>query len=355
MTHQMLKSDSYCGLVVKSMCPVIGLLAIVLASTGAVQAQSVLGQPQNGFGTQYRIFQSPTTYRQVGNQPQTAAPSPWGQGYRQPPSVYPPYRSNYPRYYGGSPYPSEICPGLPLSSVTLGQPDGLGGYVFDSYSASPCGDETVPSVYGLYDGFPGYIIIDQGWVANILPISSVGYGEEYASPNAPSYQVNEYNYTVNNYYSNPTAEGQSQQSSPSSSSQSQQSRPTAQGYDLALGDIQQAWTTGDITLLKKHLPPSGSSIEVGITGQVSYAIEADHFGQVTEDAFNNLTTYSFVVTKVKKLSDGSVVGYVTHTYAPVGDTSGQRNTMYLALRLSFVNGTWMITRIDSSTEPMDVA
>jgi hypothetical protein len=280
---------------------------------------------------------------------------PLSQGYQplqQRGNAYPsfiPQEGYYPPPYAGS-----IYPGLPNWSATYVQPDGYNGYVFGNYCASPYGSYTVPSVYSLYTGFPGYIYIDSGFVQNIVPISGiVSYGPGYPSYPNPGYQLYEYTYNVNNYYTTPPSDSENQ--TPSTSSIQHAGTSAIQGSDQAFADVQQAWLTNNFQMFKKHLPQAGQKVAVAIEDKPSYAIESDRFGQITQDAFNKLTTYGFVLTFVQKQSDGSVTGYFTHTYAPVAENSGVRHTMYLAITLVNESGTWTITDIDSSTSAIGSA
>ena len=264
--------------------------------------------------------------------------------YRQAPAWYRGY-SGYPREVGNQ-YPQEM---LPNTSATFVAPDGRGGYELGSYSTDSCGD-AIPSVYALYDGVPGYILVDNGYVQNILPVSGVSIDDCTSQESEPS-QVNEYNYTVNNYYSAPPPADTQSAASDETSPMKQQA--VAPGYDQAFADIQQAWLTGDSALLSKHLPAAGGQVSVMIAGKSSYVMESNHFAQITQDAFNNLNTYAFVLSRVKKNADGSVKGYVTHTYAPVTASDSTRDTMYLSFTLSDASGTWLITGVDSSATPLD--
>jgi hypothetical protein len=179
----------------------------------------------------------------------------------------------------------------------------------------------------------------------------MGYAGGYAA-DAPAPQNNVYNYTVNNYYTTPATSAAPQDASPAPASANPANvSPGVQGYDLALGDIQQAWSTGDFTLIKKYLPSDTGTIKISAGGQAPGTIGPAQFTAMTQTVFAKLTTYSFVITAVHQQSDGSVTGYVTHTYSPAGQSDGRRSTIYWAFTLVDANGGWIISEIDSSMSP----
>jgi hypothetical protein len=235
--------------------------------------------------------------------------------------------------------------GLPWANYSFVQPSPLGGYVFGSYCNSPFAHDTVPSAYSLYTGVPGYIYVDEGAVVDILPVTQE-YSGDYVPYTQSASQTNVYNsYSVtNNYYSNGGAAA-------SAPSQAQSAVPPSD-YNAALADIQQAWQNGSANLFRRHLPDSGTKIAVSIDGKYSYSIDADHFSQITQDAFDALRTYSFEITYVQKHVDGTITGFATHSYSPASVTDGTRSTMYLSFTLSNATGSWVITAIDSSKTPI---
>ena len=332
------------------------ILVILPALSNKAHAQNgVTPWPsQNLTGTRNSNYPPYAPLPSSGRQPQRTTN--WGQTNRQ-------QTNNYPvSGYTGLPYP-----GLPASSLTYVQPDGNGGYVIGSYGSPVCGANPDPSTYSLYNGMPGYVVVDEGAVQDILPVNpTISYNTGYPDSTAPPYQNNEYNYTVNNYYSTPDAPETSpppasqvapavpQDIQPLSASPTKQSDQSSavQGYDLALGDIQQAWSISDFSLIKKYLPAETDTIKLTVAGQGPFAVSPSQFAKVTQDAFVRLTTYSIVITEVHKQADGSVTGYMTHTYAPVGQTDGKRNTIYLAYTLTDATGSWLISRIESSTSPI---
>jgi hypothetical protein len=309
------------------------------------------------FGTAASCVADPSQPTQVVMSPQQHVSSPISAQRVYVSSIQPtqqkfePYTPSYGYNNPNAPYNYVAPSQWPVANIARGgESEPLQGYAFGSYydNFNSCYGEALPSAYGLYFGVPSYTYVDLGAAVAIEPVYSDSSGTDSTfEPSTPP--VNQTNYYVtNNYYGNGSPSGataSSQKATPSS--------PTsAPDYVGAITAIQDAWQTGSTDIFRNFLPSSADKIAVSINGKYSYSIDADHFAEITQNAFDALRTYSFRVSDIRLETDGTVTAFATHVYAPSNSDSTERDKMYLSFTLSEKNDLWVVIAIDSSTSPL---
>jgi hypothetical protein len=250
----------------------------------------------------------------------------------------------------------------------------LGGYYYGGYCDISYGDDTYPSVYGIYDGFPAYID-NIGPGLNILtPPSPLVYVDDPEPFYPPIYTVT---YNQNNYYlTNEDQAGEIENGGEQAPVAVKKAYP-ADSYQAAFADIEKSWNNGDISLLQKHLRSNDTKISVYLKSDYKYSLASSDFTQITRDAFDRLNTVSFKFTALQKAKNGDITAYGTHIYRPEnsggdgeivafdpdsspsdGDTDGEdtgngtNKTVYVSYTLRHGDTGWYITSINSATHPL---
>lgn len=259
---------------------------------------------------------------------------------------------------------------------------GYDGYYYGNYGAGGAGADTYPSAYCGYSGFPGSIYASAGNVVVYSPPAGSAYVGSYM-PFSPMDYVNSQIAGLYDYYNlaireNPLpAEGRADipqyapappqyqepepaqppveepqgPSSQSSAPSVDQAQPAyaAGSYKEAFADIQDAWNSGDIEPIEKHLKAGDSKIAISLGNKYSYSIASSDWADITRDAFDHLDTVSFQFTVLRFQKNGDITGYATHVYT---GKDGQQETMYVSYTLRHRNGQWYVVAVDTSRTPI---
>ena len=208
--------------------------------------------------------------------------------------------------------------------ITGGDPPRLGGYYYGNYCAVGIPQYTYPSLYSVYQGFPQYVV-----GTNVIEIGTP-YSPVYATPYLPFYTpVYQTNYNQNNYYVATEGRVEDLQAGGERAKEALQHAYPANSFQAAFADIAQAWTDGNINLLRRHLRDTDTRISVSLNGKYSYSIASGDFSQITRDALDRLNTVSFDFTRLRKAKNGDVTAYGTHVYRAVesGSAGGDAGTV----------------------------
>jgi hypothetical protein len=120
------------------------------------------------------------------------------------------------------------------------------------------------------------------------------------------------------------------------------------GLDGVLGDIRSAWIAGRFDLIEPHVSP-GRDVAVFLDGNYDYSISSDDYLSMTRDAVGNLETASFVWDSVRERADGQVTAFGAHTYR----SNDGSNTVYISYTLRRSGGSYYITEVGSSADPLN--
>lgn len=277
------------------------------------------------------------------------------------------YNGGYPGYYGGD---TVIVPGS-STIIISGTSTYLGGFYYGFYTNSGYGDNTYPSVYYMYSGFPQYICPPS--IQVIQPYQPQYYSDPCAfrAPTEPVIYKE-----VVYYVDTPKQAADVESGGVRARKTIHTAAFPADSYQAAFGDIERAWTEGNLTLLRRHLRDQDSKISVYLGDKYAYSLSSGDFAQITRDALDRLSTMSFKFNKLRKAKNGVVTAYGRHVYqslssadeTPVGETvpfdssgsgddgysssnSGVEKTVYVAYTLRHRGGQWYIISVaTSSTE-----
>lgn len=192
-----------------------------------------------------------------------------------------------------------------------------GDFDYPYYSTDPNAADAYPDVYSGYDGMPSYIYSPDPGVEVVGTPYYPQYATNYTQFDAPQYQAT---YNQNNYYVNSPQAADDIDSGGAPAQQAVKSAYDEDTYQAAFADIEQAWTTGDVELIRKHLRDNDTKINVLINRKYSYSISSADFSQITRDAMKNLSTISFKFTRLRKAKNGDITAYGVHVYQ-TGDNS----------------------------------
>jgi hypothetical protein len=165
----------------------------------------------------------------------------------------------------------------------------------------------------MYGGFPSYIYQPGPGITVLGDPNYPRYDTSYMPFTTPVYQVtyNQYNY----YTSSPEA-AEAIQDGGNHAKRALKSAYSEDTYQAAFADIEQAWSTNNIGLIRKHLRDKDTKISVLLNRKYSYSISSDDFAQITRDAMKKLDTVSFKFTRLRKAANGDVTAYGIHVYQP---------------------------------------
>lgn len=284
--------------------------------------------------------------------------------------------NDYYPVYGG---PVGVYGGGYNSGVTVvGGPVLLGGYYYGNYCDTFYGAGTFPSLYNNYYGFPQYIYSPASVIVVTEPYSPI-YVTGYTPFYTPSYPVV---YNQNIYYVGSQERAEQIVDGDAQTRRAALRTAYPEGsFQAAFGDIERAWTDGNVALLRKHVRGDDVKLSVFFKGKYSYSIAAGDYLQITRDAFDRLSTVSFKFDRLRKAKNGDVTAYGTHVYrvasesaaAPNSDGTtpfstdgsaqtydntssaapGVEKTIMVAYTLRREGGQWNIVAVDSS--PVDSA
>jgi len=301
-----------------------------------------------------------------------------------PVNITPPSRPERHHRHEPPPYYSTV------TIVDGGTPTLIGGYYYPNYCEDPNGPNVYPSIYSIYGGFPGYIYSPNPGVTVVSDPYYPNYATGYSPFSTPTYQVT---YNQNNYY---TATPQAAEAIQDGGNQAERAIKSAYAedtYQAAFADIEQAWISGNLGLIRKHLRDADTKISVLINRKYAYSISSDDFSQITRDAMQKLDTVSFKFTRLRKAKNGDITAYGIHTYVPgtqsddkaddtvafdtksdTGDSSqdssttttsngdapskpadvvsGEHKTMFVSYTLRKDDDGWIIVLVDSSTKKL---
>ena len=199
--------------------------------------------------------------------------------------------------------------GTGQSPITGGGPALLGGYYYGGYCNDGGGRHEYRSLYSNYGGFPQYI-----YSPNVIVVGN-DYAPDYATAPLPFVTpVYQTTYNQNNYYvATPERVDELQAGGAQAKAALEHAYP-ANSFQAAFADIAQAWTDGDIDLIRKHLRDNDTRVSVFLDGKYSYSIASSDFSQITRDALDKLHTDSFNFTRIRKLKNGDVTAFGSHVY-----------------------------------------
>jgi hypothetical protein len=267
----------------------------------------------------------------------------------------------YPAYYGNG---TVIVPGN-STVIISGTTTYLGGYYYGFYTDSGNGD-SYPSVYSLYTGFPQTISPPN--IQIIQPVCP-----QYTAPpcdfHAPTDPVI---YKEVIYYVETPKQAEDVEAGGEVAKKAIHTAGyPADSYQAAFGDIERAWTDGNLSFLHRHLRDKDSKISVYLGSKYAYSLSSGDFEQITRDAFDRLSTVSFKFNKLRKAENGVVTAYGRHVYQTEAageepaagqtvpfDSSGSgdnessspgvEKTVYVAYTLRHRGGLWYIISVTTS-------
>lgn len=266
----------------------------------------------------------------------------YGGGYANAPGAYYPSGGSY----GATPYGTALAPPVgpgngffhnpvpPVgpangyfsgqAPITGGEPALLGGYYYGGYCNDGSGRHEYRSVYSGYGGFPQYI-----YSPNVVVVSN-DYQPDYSTPSLPFVTpVYQTTYNQNNYYvATPERVSELEAGGAQAKAALEHAYP-ANSFQAAFADIAQAWTDGDIDLIRKHLRDNDTRVSVFLDGKYSYSIASSDFSQITRDALDKLHTDSFRFTRIRKAKNGDVTAFGSHVYraSDAGDGADSSGTV----------------------------
>lgn len=314
----------------------------------------------------------------------------YGGGYANAPGAYYPSGGSY----GAIPYGTALAPpvgpgngffpnpvppvgpgngfGSGQAPITGGGPALLGGYYYGGYCNDGGGRHEYRSVYSNYSGFPQYL-----YSPNVVVVSN-DYPPDYSTPlpfYTPVYQTT---YNQNNYYvATPERVDELQAGGAQAKAALEHAYP-ASSFQAAFADIAQAWTDGDIDLIRKHLRDNDTRVSIFLDGKYSYSIASSDFSQITRDALDKLHTDSFSFNRIRKAKNGDVTAFGSHVYrasdaengadssgtvpfdqAGDGSTDGDNlsaaKTIYVSYTLRRYGTEWDIVATDSANHDLAAA
>ena len=202
------------------------------------------------------------------------------------------------------------------------------------------------------------------------------YAPDYSTPPLPfATPVYQTTYNQNNYYvATPERVDELQAGGAQAKAALEHAYP-ADSFQAAFADIAQAWTDGDIDLIRKHLRNNETRVSVFLNGKYSYSIASSDFSQITRDALDKLHTESFNFTRLRKLKNGDVTAFGSHVYrasdagngadssgtvpfdqADAGSTDsdslGTAKTIYVSYTLRRYGTEWDIVATDSASHDL---
>lgn len=116
--------------------------------------------------------------------------------------------------------------------------------------------------------------------------------------------------------------------------------------DLAVKDIAQAWQSGDIGPLSKHIRPS-SRVAVFLRGLYQYSLEAGDYLDMTKDAMAVTKTDQFTLDGVTRKSEGVYTVTGKHVYA---SKDGAEHTVYVSYVLERQDGGYYVTQVGTAPQ-----
>lgn len=254
--------------------------------------------------------------------------------------------------------------------ITGGGPALLGGYYYGGYCNDGGGRHEYRSVYSNYGGFPQYI-----YSPNVIVVGN-DYAPDYAAPSLPFVTpVYQTTYNQNNYYVATPERADELQAGGAQAKAALEHAYPASSFQAAFADIAQAWTDGDIDLIRKHLRDNDTRVSVFLDGKYSYSIASSDFSQITRDALDKLHTDSFRFTRIRKLKNGDVTAFGSHVYrasdtaagmdssgtvpfdqagdgSTDGDSLGTAKTIYVSYTLRRTGTEWDIVATDSANHDL---
>ena len=226
---------------------------------------------------------------------------------------------------------------------------GLAFYPF--YSPFFSAGFTVLSPYAFYDGvFPPYI----------------NYGAVYVAPPSyvyvpyPVYQDGNYNGyrsdDVDGYYLNQNQQNQNQNSQNGGQyrvGENRQPTPKVEIKDAALdstlNDIKDAWKTGKIDPLAKHVRRD-AKVAVYLRGKYQYSLDAGDYLDMTHDALAATKTVRFELDNAQRKQKGVYTLTGRHIYQ---DKDGKEHTVYISYVLEQVDNDYVITQVGSAPDKVE--
>ncbi len=229
------------------------------------------------------------------------------------------------------------------------------------------------ALYNNYYGFPQFIYSPASVIVVTEPYAPV-YVTGYVPFYTPSYPVV---YNQNIYYvgSQERAQQIVDGDEPTRRAALRTAYPEG-SFQAAFGDIERAWTDGNVALLRKHVRGDDVKLSVFFKGKYSYSLATSDYLQITRDAFDRLSTVSFKFDRLRKAKNGDVTAYGTHVYrvasedaapstsdgatpfstdgsAQTYDNSssaapGAEKTITVAYTLRYQGGQWNIIAVDSA-------
>ena len=118
--------------------------------------------------------------------------------------------------------------------------------------------------------------------------------------------------------------------------------------DNTLADIRSAWIDARFDLLQQHVNID-DKIAVFLDGQYNYSITGQDYLDMTHDAFEKMTTVSFVWNDVKKRTDGCYTAIAKHQYR---DSDGNVKSVYVSYGLRKIGSEYHIIEAGSSLSPI---
>jgi hypothetical protein len=216
----------------------------------------------------------------------------------------------------------------------------LGGYDYSSYCEDADVEGVLPTVYGVYIGFPLYffdptavVFGDQTTVFDDGQFYQYGY-DPFSQTNVDALNARD-----------------------AAAAQQSGGTPSALPYGLrtSLRQIAAGWKSGNASGINSMVPQS-DPISVGFNGQYSYSIAPKDYKLMTADALQRVATTDFRYTGVTLTPSGAAIAYAVQTYQV--PTTHAPATAYLAYTLRRDQNApsgWAVTGLTTSRNPSPVA
>lgn len=216
-------------------------------------------------------------------------------------------------------------------------PAGMAFYPY--YSDSYLYGLTCPSPYAyLYGAFPPFI-----YSSDVFPSPP-----QYVYVPYPVYENGQYSgqeqSDVQNYYLNRPQNGQTDHFTVG---------PELQKQDMllstAIGDVEAAWTKGDIQTLAGHVRRD-ARIAVFLRGKYQYSLSASDYLDMTRDALRSTHTVSFELQDASRDQNGVYTVTGTHVYK---DKQGAEHTVIVTYVFQKEDGGYYITQVGSAPQDLN--
>lgn len=222
---------------------------------------------------------------------------------------------------------------------------GLAFYPF--YSPYFAAGYTVLSPYAFYDGvFPPYInfggvyIAPPSYMYVPYPVYQDGSYNGYRGDDVDGYYLNQ---NQNSGDGSQYRVGENRQATP------KPVPPKDAALDSTLNDIKEAWKTGKIDSLAKHVRRD-AKVAVYLRGKYQYSLDAGDYLDMTRDALSATKTVRFELDNAQRKQKGVYTLTGRHVYQ---DKDAKEHTVYISYVLEQADNDYVITQVGSAPDKVE--